>query len=72
MRAILEQFKADLEANLAEYHGSAARGTQPGRVAYLEKQLRVCVTTIEAMLRYGEVDMAAVSAAVDKDQEERE
>jgi len=72
VRAIREQFKADLEANLAEYHGSAARGTQPGRVAYLEKQLRAVVACLDDLLSVDEVDMKAVDAAVDEAVEERE
>lgn len=72
MKAIHEQFRADLEANLAAYHCSELRGTQAGRVRYLEAQMRACVQTIEAMLTHGQVDMAAVDAAVAEATEERE
>lgn len=76
MKAIHEQFTADLQANLAEYHASEIRGTQAGRVRYLEAQMRVCVQTIDAILRHGEVDKevdkARVDAAVHEAIEERE
>jgi len=72
MKAIHEQFTADLEANLRNYHCSEMRGTQAGRVRYLEAQLRVCVSTINAILLHGQPDMAAVDAAVEEATEERE